>query len=567
MASQDLVDKTVIHQIELQRYSNSVVRRIMTILNRADANISAALTVALEKAPASATVKYLDSLLESVVELNKQAYKSVGQEISSSMGELAGFEARWNQSAYQTLDVAIEFASVTAQSAYSAAVSTPFEGRLLKEWVQGVELGKMTRIRSAVRSGYFEGLTTPQIVQSIRGTKKKGYLDGVVEIDRRHAEAVVRTALSHTAATTRDMFFESNEDILGDEIWISTLDGRTSQECRIRDGKKYTRGNHNPVGHSLPWSAGPGRLHWQCRSTAVALLKGQTELYGARASANGLVDANETYGDWLKRQPAAVQDDILGPSRGSLFREGGLSIDKFSNNKGETLTLKDLEDRYADAFKAANLGKSSKLKKDEPQDLFDYDKDMFSQPVFDKLARRTEDDLVRELGATEFAAVKRYTTMDYEEINGALRSNKSHPIVPDLDKAFANSVPLAETTLFQRGVKLTPEQVSELTSGAIWEDKAYTSVTSHPDIAKKFGRVDQDRDKFVVFRIKAPQGQKIIQIGAGSTEGNESESLLPRGTKMKVKSQKTVTEIKFIPKGKKYIEKPLDVTYIDMEIV
>lgn len=355
MASQDLVDKTVLHQIELHRYSNSVVRRIMTILNRADANISAALIVALEKAPASATVEYLDSLLSSVVVLNTQAYAAAERAISNSMGQLAGFEARWNRSAYQSLEVAADFATVTAQSAYSAALSRPFQGRLLKEWMKSIEVGKMTRIRSVVRSGYFEGLTTPQIVQSIRGTKRKGYLDGVIEIDRRHAEAVVRTALSHTSATTRDLFFEANDDILGNEVWISTLDGRTSQECRIRDGKQYTRGAHRPVGHSLPWGSGPGRLHWRCRSTAVALLKGQTELSGARASADGPVGVNETYGSWLKRQSASTQDDILGASRGLLFRQGGLSIEKFSNDKGRTLTLDELETRYASAFKKAGI--------------------------------------------------------------------------------------------------------------------------------------------------------------------------------------------------------------------
>lgn len=355
MAERELIDAVVLHQIELQRYSNSVVRRIIAILNRADADIEKALADLLERAPQSATVEYLDSLLASVRSLNTQAYAALEQGVSGSMQELAGFETRWAPATYGLLEVSAPFATVTAQSAYAAALSRPFQGRLLREWAQGIEADKMTRIRSAVRMGFLEGKTTSQIVREIRGTKSKGYQDGLIEIDRRNAESMVRTALSHTAATARDMFFEANDDILGDIVWVSTLDGRTSQACRIRDGKRYTKDTHRPVGHSLPWSSGPGRLHWNCRSTAVALLKGQEERFGTRASKDGQVDANESYGAWLKRQPASVQDDVLGPARGALFRRGGLEIEQFSNDKGKTLTLAELEERHAAAFKRAGV--------------------------------------------------------------------------------------------------------------------------------------------------------------------------------------------------------------------
>ena len=37
-----------------------------------------------------------------------------------------------------------------------------------------------------------------------------------------------------------------------------------------------------------------------------------------------------SYYDWLKQQPAAFQDKAIGPVRAKLFREGGLSIERFS---------------------------------------------------------------------------------------------------------------------------------------------------------------------------------------------------------------------------------------------
>lgn len=351
---QELIDAVVLHQIELQRYSNSVVRRIIAILNRADADIALALAAALERAPAGASIEYMESLLASIRTLNAQAHLQVEQGIATSMQELAEFESRFLPATYSIATQSVAFATVAPASAYSAALARPFQGKLLREWARSVGEDKMERIRSTVRMGFLEGKTTGQIVREIRGTKAKGYQDGIIEIDRRHAETITRTALSHTAQITRDLFVDENADILGDLVWISTLDGRTSSECRIRDGKRYTKGKR-PVGHSLPWGSGPGRLHFSCRSTSIALLKGQQELFGTRSSAGGQVDANETYGAWLKRQPASVQDDVLGASRGALFRRGGLSIEQFANDKGKTLTLPELENRYSAAFKRAGV--------------------------------------------------------------------------------------------------------------------------------------------------------------------------------------------------------------------
>jgi len=42
------------------------------------------------------------------------------------------------------------------------------------------------------------------------------------------------------------------------------------------------------------------------------------------------VPANQTYYGWLKTQPAAVQDSIIGPTKGKLLRDGGLSSQRFS---------------------------------------------------------------------------------------------------------------------------------------------------------------------------------------------------------------------------------------------
>jgi hypothetical protein len=134
-------------------------------------------------------------------------------------------------------------------------------------------------------------------------------------------------------------------------MWVSTLDGRTSAECRARDHLLYTKVDHKPVGHSVPWRAGPGRLHWCCRSTSIALLKGQNSLYGSRAAAGGPVDADLTYNDRLKQQSPTVQDEVLVKTKGDLYRAGKHDASIFTNDKGRTPSLKEMAARDARDFK------------------------------------------------------------------------------------------------------------------------------------------------------------------------------------------------------------------------
>ncbi len=57
-----------------------------------------------------------------------------------------------------------------------------------------------------------------------------------------------------------------------------------------------------------------------------------------------------SYGDWLRKQPKAVQQEVLGVKKAKLFNEGGLSIDKFQDSTGKTYTLDELRQRERDVW-------------------------------------------------------------------------------------------------------------------------------------------------------------------------------------------------------------------------
>lgn len=253
--NQILEDEQIAHAVDLEKYKVGVVRRIIALLNRSDADLSAALAAALERLPAeSFTVERLELLLDQVRLINSQAYASVAQALQDDLKDLAGYEVSWQQTLFEStipdpVQVRFPIASVSAEQAYAAALSRPFQGRLLRNWGEEIAADRMVKVRNAIRTGYLEGKTTEQIIRSIRGSRAAGYADGFLERPRKDLAAVVRTAVSHTAATARDEFNKANEEVLKAERWVSTLDNKTSPMCRIRDQLQYTVLTHKPIGH------------------------------------------------------------------------------------------------------------------------------------------------------------------------------------------------------------------------------------------------------------------------------------------------------------------------------
>lgn len=367
-ANEWLADEAVARAIDLTKYSNGVVRRLLAILNRADASLFTQLEIQLGVMDASTySVERLEMLLGSVRVLNAQVYQEFQRALEAEMLGVTQTEvAHQARTITQPLPVFVaeRFNAVSIEQVQAAAMARPFQGQLLVEWARSNEADRMTRIRNSVRMGFVEGKTVPQMVKEIRGTRALAYADGIIEIDRRNAEAVIRTAVSHTAAFARDQVYEANTDLIKATSWRATLDGRTTQMCRIRDGKQYTVGTHKPIGHKIPWGAGPGKLHWCCRSVDAPVLKSWKELGGAdiadwtpqqRASMDGAVPADMTYAQWLKKQSASRQDEILGVTRGKLYRNGKLPLEAFSNNRGDVITLEQLRKREPQAFELAGV--------------------------------------------------------------------------------------------------------------------------------------------------------------------------------------------------------------------
>ena len=70
----------------------------------------------------------------------------------------------------------------------------------------------------------------------------------------------------------------------------------------------------------------------------------------------GRTAAKTNYQTWLKRQSAAFQDDVLGKTKGALFRRGGLELDAFVDPVSfKEVTLADLARTEAAVFESIGL--------------------------------------------------------------------------------------------------------------------------------------------------------------------------------------------------------------------
>lgn len=221
----------------------------------------------------------------------------------------------------------------------SIVTERPFQGALLKDWFDNIAASTQTKLESSLNIGLAQGESVQDLVTRVRGTAANNFADGVLNASRRDVESVVRTAISHVVTQARESTYEENSDLVDSVKFVATLDTRTTPQCRALDGKVF------------PINEGPRPpVHFGCRSTTVPVLKSWKALgfnlkdvdAPSRASMNGQVPADITYGEWLKGQSHDVQNEVLGPSRAGMFRSGEVPIDRFVDNRGNTLTLDQL---------------------------------------------------------------------------------------------------------------------------------------------------------------------------------------------------------------------------------
>lgn len=363
-----LRDESIAQSIWVARYGVGAAQRMVDILNENDARLQAELMDALENVTATNfSITRTSRLLGAVRELNSASMDDVEsalyKEVRGFAGEMADYQLSMFRSAIP--ESVLDFhplIGITEEQVYAAAMAQPFQGKLLKEWIAGLETDRITRIENAITQGFITGQTITEIARNVRGRANNGRKDGALELSRSNAATLTKTSMGHTAAVARQKFASNNDDLIKAKQWLSTLDNKTSAQCRVRDHLRYSLEN-KPIGHKIPYLGGPGKIHMNCRSGETYVLKSAAEIGvpvkdmtpAERASMDGVIAGDTTYSEWFNRQSVERQTQIVGPDRVRLMREGGMSQDEFYSDKGQWLTLAQLRERHPKAFDDAGF--------------------------------------------------------------------------------------------------------------------------------------------------------------------------------------------------------------------
>lgn len=350
----DILNEQIERDIHLERYKRGQVVRLLELLARVEEDVVEQIG---RLDPTEVKPRYkqarLTRLLAAIQERIEEYGSMLEKELIPEFDQLAIDESKFGVKLLSEMPpVALDMITPSSAMLRAAVKARPFQGRLLREWVSDHPAAVRMRLRGAIRQGVAQGETIDQIVRRIRGTRANGFKDGIMEVNRRGAEAMVRTAVSHTVNTSRAITYEENADIVKGVQWVATLDGRTSQTCISLDGRVF------------PLNSGPRPpAHINCRSSTIPVLKSWKELgiplsespEGTRASMDGQVASSLRYEGWLTGRTRAFQDEVLGVTKAELWRKGGLPLDKFVDYSGRAYTLEELRKRVPEAFSRAGL--------------------------------------------------------------------------------------------------------------------------------------------------------------------------------------------------------------------
>jgi SPP1 gp7 family putative phage head morphogenesis protein len=332
-ANDFLLDAGIKHQIYVQRYAGGQVKDLVKYLDDAQAEILRQ----LKTVKSLAESRTLNRKLNRIVQLQQEGLAKLSANLTDGAMDFAEYEAAF---AVKTLNTAATVsvalpaseqlrALVTQrpmQLAVSGKAGSTVQSLTLSQAATQFSKDKAAEITRTIQRGMVDGETVQSLTRNIVG---------ITEKHKRQAEALVRTSVNHISSEARSAVNRANDDIMKGEEYVSVLDSRTTVGCAALDGKI--------LGFDEPPST---PRHWNCRSLRIPVLNDEYQeggLKGTRASIQGPVSAKRTYSGWLRDQSAEFQDDVLGKTRGDLFRSGKFTLDQFVDlNDGNTISLKGL---------------------------------------------------------------------------------------------------------------------------------------------------------------------------------------------------------------------------------
>ena len=245
-------------------------------------------------------------------------------------------------------------------TAAKGSVITLPSGEVVEKAFRGIASTQADFISRQIRVGVTEGESMAKIAKRLRGklqfgsnqemTARAQALAGGsgMKLANNQVRTIVRTSVNQVQTMANQAVYSANQDVTKKYEYVATLDARTSAICGSLDGKtfKYGEGPMPPQ-------------HFNCRSTTVPIIDDEDlrkKFPDTRPSEKGRVPQNESYPNWLKKNPD-MQTEALGnkkPFFNYLINKKNKSpreaLRQILRDDGTELSLKDLIKKYPKAI-------------------------------------------------------------------------------------------------------------------------------------------------------------------------------------------------------------------------
>lgn len=299
------LDQTINHQIQLERYKNSVSKDLAIRIQEL-AKKTNSILASIDDTKAS--------IRKALVEVNKlidDTFDSIELDILEELKDWLLAEITW-----VAKNEEVNITEEDRNAFIAVILASLVRGNTLGQWLRGIRNNVKIQVRTNVLNGVNDKLNLMQILRTIRGSSSRRFKDGIWSKISNHLDSISNTAIqAYSNQAKMEIWQEASAKKY---IWLSVLDSRTSHICRGRSNKIYVVGD----GPTPP-------AHPRCRSSIMLYTKG--------------MDIPQSYSEWLRKQPREDVEDILGKGKANLFLSNKITLDKFTKPSGRELTLKELK--------------------------------------------------------------------------------------------------------------------------------------------------------------------------------------------------------------------------------
>ena len=380
--------------IDLNRYSNRIAREIVTNYNDVILDLTYKLAT-IDEVTNPATVARIRSMLAQFKESLESWSVEGTAYMTDQLQSLAVFQTEFVSNELQkvlprgavnvnTVQVSDDFArslvytdptrinvftlptlesqvqrTFSLTAAKGSVITLP-SGEVVEKAFRGIASTQADFISREIRVGVTEGESMTKIAKRLRGrlqfganqkmTARAQALAGGtgMKLANNQVRTIVRTSVNQVQTMANQAVYSANQEVTKMYEYVATLDARTSAICGSLDGKtfKYGEGPMPPQ-------------HFNCRSTTVPIIDDEDlrkRFPDTRPSSIGRVSQDESYPDWLKKNPN-MQTEALGNKKrffnyliNTKNKSPREALRQIIRDDGTELSLKDLMKKYPKAI-------------------------------------------------------------------------------------------------------------------------------------------------------------------------------------------------------------------------